>query len=98
MYGNPQKRSSAEVRELRKAGGRWLKELRLAAGLSQSQMAARVGADYYTFISQLEIGRGRVPTERYIDWAQALGIPKREFVKGILKHYDPITYQILFEE
>ena len=97
MYGNPQKRSAAEVQDLRREGGRWLKERREAAGLSQRQLAARVGADYYTFISQLETGRGRIPPDRYVDWAKALDIPEKEFVREILRFYDPITYRILFE-
>lgn len=96
MYGNPQKRSAAEVQDLRREGGRWLKEMREAAGLSQRQLAAKVGADYYTFISQLETGRGRLPPDRYVDWARALGIPEKAFVREILRFYDPITYEILF--
>lgn len=97
MYGNPQKRSASDVQDLRREGGRWLKEMREAAGLSQRQLAAKVGADYYTFISQLETGRGRLPPDRYVDWAQALGIPEKEFVRQILRFYDPVTYEILFE-
>jgi transcriptional regulator with XRE-family HTH domain len=96
MYGNPQKRSATEVQDLRREGGRWLKERREAVGLSQRQLAAKVGADYYTFISQLETGRGRIPPDRYTDWAQALGMPDKDFVREILRFYDPITYGILF--
>ncbi|MDP3196642.1 helix-turn-helix domain-containing protein [Tabrizicola sp.] len=98
MYGNPQKRSAVEVQGLRREGGRWLKELRDAAGLSQRQLAASVGADYYTFISQLETGRGRIPPDRYSDWARALGVNDKEFVREILRFYDPITHAILFQE
>jgi len=50
MYGNPQRRSAPEVQDLRREGGRWLKDAREAAGTSQRQLAAKVGADYYTFI------------------------------------------------
>jgi transcriptional regulator with XRE-family HTH domain len=97
MYGNPQKRSAAGVQDLRREGGKWLKEQREAVGLSQRQLAAKVGADYYTFISQLETGRGRIPPDRYLDWARALSIPDKQFVQQILQYYDPITYGILFE-
>nr|WP_294567181.1 helix-turn-helix transcriptional regulator [uncultured Rhodopila sp.] len=86
------------MQDLRRDGGRWLKEQRERAGLSQRQLAERVGADYYTFISQLETGRGRIPPDRYQDWAQALGIPPRLFVQEILRFYDPITHTILFQE
>ncbi len=98
MYGNPQKRSAADVQDLRREGGRWLKDMREAAGLSQRQLAAKVGADYYTFISQLETGRGRLPPDRYSAWARALGMPEKTFVREILRFYDPITFGILFGE
>ncbi len=98
MYGNPQKRSAIEVQGLRREGGRWLKELREAVGLSQRQLANNVGADYYTFISQLETGRGRIPPDRYSDWAKALGVNDKEFVREILRFYYPITHAILFQD
>ena len=97
MYGNPQRLAAAEVQELRREGGRWLKERREKLGLSQRQLAEIVGAEYYTFISQLETGRGRIPPDRYKIWAQALEIPPREFVRNILRFYDPVTYEILFD-
>ena len=97
MYGNPQRRSSSDVQDLRREGGRWLKTLRESAGLSQRQLAAKVDAEYYTFISQLETGRGRIPPDRYAEWAAALGVPIKEFVRGILRYYDPITHDILFD-
>jgi transcriptional regulator with XRE-family HTH domain len=85
-----------DVRELRRAGGRWLKELRESAGLSQRELAQKLGLEYLTAISQMEIGRGRITPDRYMDWASALGVPPGEFVKCILKFYDPITFSILF--
>lgn len=96
MYGNPQRRSAADVQDLRKEGGRWLKDLRERAGLSQRQLAGKVGTEHYTFISQLETGRGRIPPDRYHMWAAALGVPAKAFVQEILRYYDPMTYEILF--
>lgn len=52
-----------EAKELRRRAGAWLKELRARAGLSQIQLAERLGLKYYTFVSQVENGFGRVPTE-----------------------------------
>src|SRR3954462_15185382 len=97
MYGNPQRRASADVQELRREGGRWLKQCREAAGLSQRQLANLVGAEYYTFISQLETGRGRIPPDRYHQWAKALQVKPSEFVRAVMKYYDPITHSILFQ-
>lgn len=97
MYSNPQKLSSTGVLQLRREAGRWLKELREAQGLSQRRLADLVGAEYYTFISQLEAGRGRIPPNRYLSWALALGVEPRSFVRTLLRYYDPVTHAILFE-
>lgn len=96
MYSSPQRRTSSETIELRKDGGQWLKSLRETKGLSQRKLADLIGTDYYTFISQLETGRGRIPPDRYRVWSEALGVDQREFVKNVLKFYDPITFEILF--
>lgn len=96
MYTNPQKLQSEENLELRRAAGRWLRERREEKGLSQRQLAELVGVEYYTFISQLENGRGRIPPDKYRVWASALDMESREFVLALLPFYDPITYNILF--
>jgi len=98
MYGASQRRSDPDVQELRRAGGIWLRGLRERCGLSQRELARLVGAEYYTFISQLETGRGRVPPDRYRLWASALEVDPKLFVKRLLSYYDPITYDILFGE
>jgi transcriptional regulator with XRE-family HTH domain len=96
MYTHPQRRSAKLTRELRQKAGRWLRELREKRGLSQRDLAQRVGAEYYTFISQLEHGRGRIPPDRYLVWAHALGVDPPEFVQGLMAYYDPVTYNIIF--
>jgi transcriptional regulator with XRE-family HTH domain len=96
MYSSQQKLSSTEVVELRKEAGLWLKELRERRGLSQRQMAEKVGGSYYTFISQLESGRGRIPPDRYLVWADVLDVSPEVFVRNLLRYYDPVTYSILF--
>ena len=85
------------VQQSRNEAGRWLKSLREGAGMSQKQLAQAVGFDYYTFISQLESGRGRLPQGQYMAFSQALKVPLREFVKTMTRYYDPITYYALFE-
>jgi transcriptional regulator with XRE-family HTH domain len=96
MYTHPQRRSDKLTHKLRVEAGQWLRELREKRGLSQRELAQKVGAEYYTFISQLENGRGRIPPDRYLDWASALGVDKREFVRGLMYYYDPVTYRIIF--
>jgi transcriptional regulator with XRE-family HTH domain len=97
MYSNQQKRSSRQVAKSRCEGGQWLRELREAQALSQRQLADKVGIEYYTFISQLECGHGRIPPDRYRIWAEALDVEARHFVQLLMHFYDPVTYQILFE-
>lgn len=97
VYARHQRLDSEEVLELRREGGRFLKELREARGLSQRQLANLVGAEYYTFISQLETGRGRIPPDRYRAWAEALGVDPKAFVQSLMRFYDPMTYNILYE-
>ncbi len=98
MFSNIQNLHDPDVKRLRKLGGVWLKNLREEANLTQRQFAELVGCEYYTFVSQIENGRGRVPPERYREWAKHLGVAPKEFVKGIMRYYDPITYAILFGE
>lgn len=76
--------------------GQWLKSLREEHGLSQRQLATKLSLDYYTFISQLETGRGRIPAARYLEWANVLNQDPKDFVKTLLSNYEPETHSILF--
>ena len=67
-------KAEPETKRLRKQAGTWLKELRARAGLSQIELAEILGFKYYTFISQVENGFGRLPTESMEPWARALGV------------------------
>ena len=96
MYTHAQLRSDPAVQELRRFAGLWLRELREKQGLSQRQLAKLVGAEYYTFVSQLETGRGRIPPDRYRRWAEALQVDPADFVRTLMKYYDPVTHSILF--
>lgn len=98
MYSHPQQGKSPEASELRKRVGVWLQNLREARGLSQRQLAVALGIDYYTFISQVESGRGRIPPDRYAAWASALGLDLKPFVRVLMRHYDPMTYECLFDD
>ena len=96
LAGNAQRRDDQSVQQLRREGGLWLKELRENAGHTQRSFAAIVAADYYTFISQIENGRGRVPPDKYVLWAKTLGVEPRDFVRGLMRFYAPVSYDILF--
>jgi transcriptional regulator with XRE-family HTH domain len=74
---------SQRAQLLRKEAGHWLRELREKRGLSQRELADKVGAAVYTLISQLEHGRGSIPADQYLVWAQALGIEPDELARRL---------------
>jgi transcriptional regulator with XRE-family HTH domain len=90
-------KADSEAKVLRKQAGAWLKELRGRAGLSQVELAQHLGLKYYTFISQVENGFGRVPTDSMEAWARALGVDPSAFARKLLTYYEPELHRLLFE-
>lgn len=90
-------KAAPEAKQQRKRAGDWLKGLRTTAGLSQIDLAQRLDLKYYTFISQIENGFGRVPTESMEAWAKALGVDPPAFARQLLSFYDPELHRLLFE-
>jgi transcriptional regulator with XRE-family HTH domain len=90
-------KAKLQSKQLRKQAGTWLKELRGRAGLSQIQLADVLGFKYYTFISQVENGFGRVPVESMEAWAKALDADPSNFAKYLLSFYEPELYRLLYE-
>jgi transcriptional regulator with XRE-family HTH domain len=89
-------KDAPEPRQLRKQAGDWLKQRRADADLSQADLAVRLGLKYYTFISQVENGFSRVPTELIGAWARELGLEPRAFARHLLMYYEPELYRLLF--
>ena len=96
MFEQTERLAPEETRELRMGMGKWLRDMREERGLSQRDLANILSLEYYTFVSQLENGRGRIPPHRYIEWANALGVQPQAFVKQLLSYTEPMTYKILF--
>lgn len=90
-------KTAPEAKRLRRQAGTWLKELRGRAGLSQIELAEKLGLKYYTFISQVENGFGRVPTESMEAWALALKADPSEFARKLVSYYDPELHRLLFK-
>lgn len=86
-----------KAKTLRKQAGVRLKALRARAGLSQVELAAALGLKYYTFVSQVENGFGRVPIESMEAWAKALQVEPSEFARELLSFYEPELHRLLFE-
>jgi len=91
MHTQDPTQSTSATHELRRRAGQWLRELRERRGLSQRELAERVGAEFHTVISQFENGRGHIPTERYLAWAEALGVEPDEFVRKLRAFQEPET-------
>jgi transcriptional regulator with XRE-family HTH domain len=91
------KRPSSSTRDRRKRAGSWLKELREQAGLTQMDVASRVGFKYYAFVSQVENGFSRVPTEKLEAWALTLGVEPPRFARHLMSFYEPELHRILYE-
>ncbi|MBP0441353.1 helix-turn-helix domain-containing protein [Tianweitania sediminis] len=99
MYSHPQQGVPAdEVLRLRQAAGAYIRKYREALGLSQRALAKEIGIEHYTFVSQIESGRGRVPPAQMVDWARALQIPQRTFAIQMMRFYDPLTFNMIFTE
>src|SRR5262245_19651062 len=86
----------ATARKLRLEAGHWLRHLRERRGLSQREMANKVGLENHTIISQFEHGRGRISPDDYRVWDDALDVDCRDFVMRLMSYYDHVTYRILF--
>ncbi len=93
----PLAKAATATKDLRRRAGGWLKELRSRAGLSQVQLAERLGLKYYTFVSQVENGFGRVPIESMEAWAGALDVEPSAFARRLLSFYEPELHRVLFE-
>jgi transcriptional regulator with XRE-family HTH domain len=93
----PDAAKAAQTKVLRQEAGRWLKAGREQAGLTQAQLSDEVGLRYYTFVSQVESGVGRLPIEMQEVWAKALGLDPADFARTLLGYYEPELHRLLFE-
>ncbi|WP_081631126.1 helix-turn-helix domain-containing protein [Aureimonas ureilytica] len=80
---------------LRKQAGLWLKKKREEAGLTQRDLAAILDLKIYTFVSQVESGNGRLPFDRYSEWARALKIDEYDFAAKALSYYEPALFELV---
>jgi transcriptional regulator with XRE-family HTH domain len=92
----PDAAKAAQTKVLRQEAGRWLKAARERAGLTQAQLSDEVGLRYYTFVSQVESGVGRLPIETQAAWAKALHLDEAEFARTLLAYYEPELHRLLF--
>jgi len=95
MAAGKSEKVSDPIKRLRRRAGAWLKLRRNAVKLTQKDLAKELGLEYYTFVSQIESGHGRVPSNLYESWAACLQMQAPEFAKKMLEFYDPYAYRAL---
>jgi transcriptional regulator with XRE-family HTH domain len=88
----------SRLKERRKEAGVWLKGLREKAGLTQMDLAIQLGFKYYAFVSQVETGFTRLPTQKVEAWANAVGADPPLFAKRLLSFYEPELHRVLYED
>lgn len=93
-FSNTSRDSNALL--MRKRFGKLLKQWREDAGLTQRDVAADLGYDYYTMVSQNERGLARVPPEDVLGWARLLRKDPKEFAKNVLYWTDPYIYAAIY--
>ena len=82
--------------DLKRELGAYIRDLRVARGLTQRQLAELVDMQWNTAISAIEIGRNVVPPERYSAFARALGVDDRKFMKEVLRLTNPWAYAMFY--
>ncbi|MEO1598975.1 MAG: helix-turn-helix transcriptional regulator [Pseudomonadota bacterium] len=91
--GRPQ--DADPSKELRRRLGRVLKKRREERGLTQADLADALGLRYYSFVSQVENGLGRIPQDLYAPWSKAIGMDPSEFGWLVLAHLEPGLYPLI---
>lgn len=76
-------------------GGR-MKDGRIAAGYTQKAFADALGIEYYTMVSQMELGYISIPAAFWVPIADVLSFDVSEWVLTCLEEYQPEVYRALF--
>ncbi len=95
MAYNAYDASSREARILRADAGDYIKKLRIDAKMTQRQLSDILGLEYYTFVSQLECGQGRLPPKLWVKTAKALSQDPKKFSLRMLSYYDPYAHHAI---
>jgi DNA-binding XRE family transcriptional regulator len=76
--------------------GSELKDARVRAGYTQKALAQALGLEYYTMISQMELGYISIPATLWRDIAIHLSMDAPIWVLKCLREYQPDMYEALF--
>ena len=84
--------------ERRRGFGQRMKRVREDLQMTQLDMANATDQTYFTFISQVESGKAKIPTRDLSKWAKALKLDTYEFAKSYLKAVDQHLFEAIFEK
>lgn len=77
--------------------GAYLKEKRLALGLTQDDLIKRLGIDmWHTAWSQFERGERNLPPHLWKDVSDVLGVSHREFAQMMLRYQHPWAFGMIW--
>lgn len=82
----------------RLALAKFIREHRVAVGMTQDELGDAVGLGSKQFVSGIETGRLSIPPERLEAMANALQIGTREFAKVYLRYGNPWVYRLLWDD
>ena len=69
--------------------GKFIRKRRLALGMSQSELAQRLGHRLPNFISQMETGKSNFPFFSWKEYADALEVDRGEFLVLVIRKFSP---------
>jgi transcriptional regulator with XRE-family HTH domain len=77
--------------------GAYLKEKRMALGLSQAELLDRIGSEaWFTSWSAIEIGQRNLPPQSWKAVRDALGIDHDEFIQIMMRYTNPWAYELIY--
>ena len=88
--------SESKKRRNHEKPGTMLKEARTEAGFTQKALADALGLEYYTMISQMELGYISIPASLWVPISDKTRIDKHRFVLRCLHEIMPEVYRALF--
>jgi transcriptional regulator with XRE-family HTH domain len=89
--------SDKRIRKNKAGLGSVLKDARKSSGYTQKALASELGLEYYTMISQMELGYISIPPALWVQIAKTCGINPEEWVLRCLSEYQPDVYEALFK-
>ena len=92
IHKQPRPKNQRHDHVRRQEMGVLVKSLRVAAGLTQHDLAQLVGQKYISFISQIEQGRVRIPSADVLLYADIFGVDVHAFAKECVRHYELEAY------